>query len=485
MSVIDLINNKNLPANMETKVSRIQAPSFVDNIMKNLQHFDEEKDKKLDFVDQYKEATWVFAAVQAITTSLSSLPLNVFTIKTEQNNESSRNAVTRLITKYGSIKNIETKLINVGRSKTLSAANIRDIELKIEDIQEVSQGDFFDFMENPNPHASKGEFWEREALFMELRGNSFWEMVGTQEGAGISETNRPVEMHLLHPDNVLIVPDKKKYIKGFLYEVNGIHIPFEDNEVVHRKFIDPTEEYYGMTPIEALIDTLTMERRLLKFNQAFFKNQATPDGVLRTEQRLNDKVFERVRDQWNDRHQGIRNAHKVAVLEQGLEFQNIGISQKEADFIETRKMNRQDILAAYKVPPVIVGLESVNRAVADAQERIFWSNNIKPKAKKRDSMINKRLSPLFGNDFFVETDFSSIRPLQEDRSEEFKRLIETGQMTPNEAREINNRPLSDDPAMDSFYISPNLIPIGDITSSGSGNDENLRDDDSEDEEVDE
>lgn len=462
MSILGLLTKSKDIQEIETKVSKIQPASFTDNLWQNWGHFTEEDDEELDFIDQYKEAVWVYACVQAIAISLSNLPINVFRIKNKQNTPNSRASITRLIAKYGSIQKLDAKLIKYGRRKVLGPEMMYT---KIEDIEEVEDSPLVTLLENPNPHTTKADYWERETLHLELRGNSFWEFVGSKENSFISESNPPIEMHLLNPDNVLIVPDKKEYLRGFLYEINGHHIPFEPDEVNHRKYIDPGEEYYGMTAIEAMTDTLKMERRLLKYNQAFFKNQARPDGVLTTEQKLNDRVFDRVRQQWEEKYKGIRNAHKVAILEQGLDFKNIAISQKEADFIETRKMNRQDILAAYKVPPIIVGLETINRATAEVQERIFWENNIKPKAMKRDTAYNSRVAVLFGQDLFIETDFSDISALQADRSEEFKRKIESGQMTPNEARQEDNRELSTDPGADSLYLNPNLIPIADIGAS--------------------
>ncbi|MDI6853968.1 MAG: phage portal protein [Deltaproteobacteria bacterium] len=148
-----------------------------------------------------------------------------------------------------------------------------------------------------------------------------------------------------------------------------------------------------------------------------FKNSAQPGGVLETSGNLTDEEYQRVLAQWQDRHGGASKAHAIALLEGGLSYKQTGLSQKDMDFLEQRKWNREEIMAALKVPKGELGLfEDVNYATAKTQRKLFWENTLLPKMALFEFVLwSQLLRPLEGGRIWAEFDNAGIGALQEDR----------------------------------------------------------------------
>ena len=411
---------------------------------------------KLQYMEQFKEVPWVYACTDAISKAISSLPTKVYKIKAKGNN--TRAGVSSLITRSGGIQKLENRLLRKGNEKRL--------EVKIENIEEVVDGMLIDVLEQPNNNITGVEFWEAVSQHLELRGNSFWENVGEKEGVPISINNPPVDIYLLNPNYMVILPDPKEYIKGYVYSINGKDIKFERDEIHHMRFHDPNNQFYGHAAISSLVKTLLNYKYAIAYNTKFFENSARPDGVLKAtdnENPLSTPQRERIIAGWGEKYGGIGKSHKVALLEGGVEYQQIGVSQRDAEFIQSLKMNREEILAAMDVPPVVVGLETANYAVSRTEWRKFWRNNIKPKAVRRDASLNVHFVPFYGEEFYVETDFEDVDVLRDDRSEEHKRYFDMGCMSQNEIRSDINRPAAKNG--DTLYVNPNLMPVAEVATS--------------------
>src|SRR3989304_562877 len=102
------------------------------------------------------------------------------------------------------------------------------------------------------------------------------------------------------------------------------------------------------------------------------EHSAVPAGVLMTEKILDDNTYQRIKAQWDSAHKGTNNAFRVAILEAGTKYENMGLGQKELEFLEGRRLNRDEILSMFRVPKSMIGLtEDVNRANAAATIAMF------------------------------------------------------------------------------------------------------------------
>ncbi len=284
-----------------------------------------------------------------------------------------------------------------------------------------------------NPLMTRYDFWEASVIYLELTGNCFW-ACEKEDARGW-----PTELWPLRPDRMRIVPDKEKLIQGYLFDVGGRSVAYARDEIIHTKYFNPLNERWGMSPLAAARQGLLADFYAVLYNQKFFRQGARPSGVLSTQEELDDASFRRLKAEFEQAYAGAERSHRVILLEKGLQWQSVSLPQKDMEFIEQRKLSREEILAVYKVPPIEVGiLEYANYANSETQDKIFWTKGVIPRLRKIEEAVNTFLVPRFGGDIFGEFDLSRVEALRENedlKSQIAERLVRSGLWTANEARQ--------------------------------------------------
>lgn len=320
-------------------------------------------------------------------------------------------------------------------------------------------------LDAPNRHTTGYDLWEHTVTCLELAGNAYWEI--ERDAAG-----RPVGIYPLRPDYVRIVPDVRQYVRGYLYEVNGRSAALAPEEVLHFRYFNPLDEYYGLGPLAAARHGIIADSYAVAYNTNFFRNGARPQGILETERSLSDDTLRRLRAQWEEAHRGMRRAHRVAVLEEGLTYKPLALSPQDMEFVQQRRMSREEICAAFKVPPAIVGLfEYANYANALQQERFFWSHTIVPKSRKLEHRLRvalaHQLRPLVdGAGWDVRFDLGGVAALQRDQMQQARvsaLLVSSGLQTINERRAAEGLPPV--PWGDEWHSPPPARPASERNSA--------------------
>ena len=188
-------------------------------------------------------------------------------------------------------------------------------------------------------------------------------------------------MWAFHPGRFKeVVNAETGLISSWVYTRDVEKVPLQPHEVVFFRYFNPYHDYRGLAPLQAARAGVEQDSWASRYNTAFFKNSAQPGGVLETSSNLTDDEYQRVLAQWQDRHGGASKAHAMALLEGGLNYKQTGLSQKDMDFLEQRRWNREEIMAAFKVPKGELGIyEDVNYATAKTQRKLFWENTLLPK----------------------------------------------------------------------------------------------------------
>lgn len=152
---------------------------------------------------------------------------------------------------------------------------------------------------------------------MSLTGNTFWNFAYSNGSQNIK--SQPRELWMMDPRRVSVKRGGALDILGYEYtnEV-GQKIDLRPNEVIHFHDFNPANLNAGMGQVKPAAISLDIDQYASEHNRNFFYNSALPSMTLKTEQTLTDEKFERLEQKWQEKFQGIRNAHRPAVLEGGL-----------------------------------------------------------------------------------------------------------------------------------------------------------------------
>jgi len=320
---------------------------------------------------------------------------------------------------------------------------------------EITQHIILDLLDKVNDHTTSYDLKELTFSNMEITGNQYWYLKR-------NAINTPREIFPLRPDRMQIVPDKEKYILGYLYTINGKQVPLNRDEVIHFKYFNPTDDYYGLSQISAIRTEVDTEQYSGNYNRRFFKNNGRVDVTLETDEELDDPSYKRIRTEWKEAHQGEGKEHGIAILERGLKYKANAVSPKDMDFGNLRKMSRETICGILGVKPAVVGLyEYASYANAEIQYKMFWQDTEIPKITKFIGTLNEFLIPMFGDEkLHFEADYSNIEALKENEVQNTEidtKLIASGVETINERRA--KRGLKSVPWGDVWWAPFSLSPV--------------------------
>ena len=269
-----------------------------------------------------------------------------------------------------------------------------------EQVVAVEDHPFERLLRRPNPLLSRFELIEQTVGSLEIHGNAYWFLAGEPGGV-------PAELWPLRPDRVSIVPDARRGVRGYVYEVDGHRIPLDAAEVVHFRRWHPANDYYGLSALEAARLAVETDRAMADWNRRYFgEGMAVPAGIVAIKERVGDADYERLKREWRAAYGG--RERKTAFLRgASVEWHNVGLSQQDMDFLNARRFNREEIFQIFGIP---VGMFSENATEANALvgERVFIERTLWPKLVRIAEKITTDLLPFYGAGLVGS--FEDIRP---------------------------------------------------------------------------
>jgi HK97 family phage portal protein len=322
--------------------------------------------------------------------------------------------------------------------------------------EEVNDHVFLDLMQNVNPFMNALELRIITEAFQLLTGNAYWYL--SKNGLGI-----PQEIWIVPSQDMRIVPDKNKFIKGYVYSPEGNDpVTFDPEEIVHFKYPNPKDIFYGLSPLMAAAYAVDTEKYMGQYQASLFKNDARVSAVLESDQTIQKPEADRIREQWKQYYGGYDKAGKIGILGKGLTYKSIALTSQELAFVQSKNINRDTILGIFRVPKSILGLvEDVNRANADASDYTFAKRNLSPKIKSFVEKINEKVMPLYQqsgrNYLFVKAE-NIVPANRELEILERNARLDKGYSTINEEREADGK----DPVEwgDTPLLPINIAPLG-------------------------
>lgn len=325
------------------------------------------------------------------------------------------------------------------------------------DKEEVFVHEALDLLYKPNPFQTKAEFLEKYMINKLLAGETF--VLKVRDG-GPGSTVR--ELWNLRPDmmRVLINKNDPRLVVGYEFNRTDGKTVFEPEDIIHDAYPSPLDEFGGISALSAARVRVDTEELASEYQRYFFRNNARPDFILQTEGKVANDQKEQIREAWDAKHKGAKKTGKGAILEGGLKYQQVSISQREMDYIESMRFTRDDILVAFQVPkPIVAITDDVNLANAKTAMEIFLKETIEPEISRVVEKFNEHLVyPEFGDNFFMHYDEGFI-PSDEKLEAEINKIhLENGTKLINEVREeMGAEPLE---GGWSLYKPLNMVAVG-------------------------
>lgn len=221
-----------------------------------------------------------------------------------------------------------------------------------------------------------------------------------------------LEMWPVRPDRISPVKHPTKYLTGYIYTgPNGEEVPLELDNVIHLKYPNPSDPFRGMGPVQTVLHDIDASKYSAQWNRNFFINGARPGGVIEVDYRMTDPEFREFIARWRSQHQGVANAHRVAVLE-NAKWHDTNFSMNDMQFVELRNLPRELIREAFAFPKPMLGtVDDVNRANADAGKEVMAENHTIPRLDRWKDIVNFSLLPQFANGKTLELDYEDPTPV--------------------------------------------------------------------------
>lgn len=309
-------------------------------------------------------------------------------------------------------------------------------------------------------------FWLWTSSTLDVYGEAFWGKVRDRLG-------RPVELVPLHPCNIHSEWRVSADGRGrwhWWYDDGRTRIDeIPRRDLVQFRGYNPDSHVRGMSKLEPLRATLENEEGARRANSALWRQGGRPSAVLEHPRTLSSGATERIATSWASAMNGVDNWAKTAVLEEGLTYRPLPLNVEELQYIEGRKLNREEACAVYDVPPPVVHiLDRATFSNITEQMRSMYRDTMAPHLglfestmdmELRDGRFGEDREPDFGAAFYAEFLMDEVlRGDFEVRAEAYTKAINGGWMQPAEVREKENLPFVD--GSDVLLVNSTLVSIG-------------------------
>ena len=314
--------------------------------------------------------------------------------------------------------------------------------------------------DEPNPEMSSFVFRETLMTHLLLWGNAYAQIIRNGKGEIIA-------LYPLMPNKMSVDRDEN----GKLYytytrsdcepnTMNGSSVVLEPKDVLHIPGLG-FDGLVGYSPIAMAKNAIGLAIATEEFGSKFFANGAAPSGVLEHPGTIKDPT--RVREAWQSQFGGSGNSGKVAVLEEGMKYTPISISPEQAQFLETRKFQINEIARIFRVPPHMVGdLEKSSFSNIEQQSLEFVKYTLDPWVVRWEQSLSRSLlSEDEKKRYFFKFNLEGLlRGDYQSRMNGYAIARQNGWMSANDIRELEDLDkLSPEQGGDLYLVNGNMLPL--------------------------
>ena len=278
-------------------------------------------------------------------------------------------------------------------------------------------------LNHPNPFTTRARLWGTVLNDRCLAGNSYlvkYREQQTWEGKRLVQSGEPKELWRMRPDRVRVVPDRERFIAGYVYKAGSEEIELAPEDVIHFKTIHPLDDYYGMPLITPVAGRVDIDNYMSAFVRAFFRRGGQPGAILSIKQKLSQESKDDLRERYRSQFGG-GNWFEVMILDNAdasYTPMTMQLGQRGLVVPELNAITEARIAMAFGIPAsilgLLVGMESSSYANKRADWQVLWDVTLAPLYSELDDVVGMSLLPDFSGIDEVLFDTSQIKALQED-----------------------------------------------------------------------
>jgi HK97 family phage portal protein len=262
--------------------------------------------------------------------------------------------------------------------------------------EDVTHGQVFDLFHKPNAALSRFDLWKETAAWWLFEGEAFW-WFGEDYSGGL-----PKEIYILDPRKLRhegefaggINFDFKNKPRRWFYQTGTELIPILADEIIHFREWNPWNPVRGVNPLLPLALELEQDYYANKANSQLLKNNAIPQGILKTEQTLRPEEADQLERRWESKYGAVKAGRKIAVLGKGTNFEPLSFTPEVIKLFELKRWNLYTILAKYGIPPRVANINDRSTALSGKdtaeQHSAFWKYTLIPILRQFEQILESQ-----------------------------------------------------------------------------------------------
>jgi HK97 family phage portal protein len=332
---------------------------------------------------------------------------------------------------------------------------------------ELKGGSLYTLFHRPNEYISRYDLWKETAAWWLTEGEAFW-WFGTDYSGGL-----PKQLHILNPRRLQaetlsiggVYDELMNRKRRWFYRCgSGEQVPILSDELIHFKEWNPWNPLRGVNPLVSLALELEQDYYANKANSTLLKNNAIPQGLLKTDQTLRPEEADAIERRWEGKYGAVKAGRKIAVLGKGTSFEALSFNPDVVKLFELKRWNLYTILAKFGIPPRVANISDKSTALSgkDTKEQhsAFWQYTLIPLLRQFEQILESQFFMRFNLKEAGRFDLWDVPELQDNEDAQSKRdiaEINAGLKTINDV--LKERGKETKPWGDVWYRPKSLVPV--------------------------
>ena len=379
----------------------------------------------------------------------------------------SKAAITVPYTIYQKVDEQNIKEYKALTSNSLNEESLLKAKLMRKHIfKEVEHSALSKLLQRPNPTQSWSVFLEELIGFGKLTGNryvySIYPDSGENKDIAYQLYNLPAHLIEIKSDGIF------KPVSKYTMNYNDSKYDLNADEVLHIADWNPDYDgsgshLYGQSPIKAGMRVMTTNNEAVETSLKYLHNQSARGMLTPDDDNLTPTQAQQLKSAFRRNFQGTKSANDIMITGKKFSWVNFGLSAADLQLLESYKASKQDLANLFGVPVLLLTGEHATYDNYRTSRQVLFTNCVIPELNKLRDSLNAFLVPQFGEDLYLDFDYSVIPELMPEQAKLVDQLSKSYWLTTNEKREAVGYGVDEDnPVMNDYLVPSGMIPISDL-----------------------